>query len=239
MQLAQITINGTRILAKSASAIKSQTLLCKMIILVSLLSILIGGCSVVKIVPEPISSGKIDFSDNSQTVIQNGAEVTVRFDESGINSYNLDSTVTSFMISIKNDSSKEIAFAEDSFVLVDQDGLQHSLLTPDQVRDMLKKDSYYLMPYPYVGFYYLEDYQKTNFYNRSNSSLPYYYELYPQDIFSKALPMSTIIPGMKIQGLAYFKIDPANHQKIKLLVFRKGASKSSPPDFSFPFKIVK
>lgn len=239
MQLALKKINGINFLAKSLPAIKSPALICKLIILASLLSILIGGCSTVKIVPEPVTSGNINLSDNSQTVIQDGAEVTVRFDEAGINSYNLDSTVTSFLISIKNGSNKEIAFTEDSFILVDQDGVQYSLLTPAQVRDMLKKDSYYLMPYPYVGFYYLEDYQKTNFYNRSNSSLPYYYELYPQDIFSKALPMSTIIPGMKIQGLAYFKIDPANHQKIKLLVFRKGASKSSPPDFSFPFKIVK
>lgn len=200
---------------------------------------LINGCSSLKIVPEQTPGSRIDLSANSQTIIKDGTEITVRFDESGINSYNLDSTVSSFLLTIKNGSAGEVAFSEDGFVLVDEKGLQYSLLTPEQVRDMLKKDSYYLMPYPYVGFYYLEDYQKTSFYNRSNSSLPYYYELYPQDIFSKALPMTSIIPGMKIEGLAYFKIDPADHQKLKLLVFRKGASKSSPPDFSFPFTIVK
>ncbi len=201
--------------------------------------VLTSGCSSLKIVPEQTPGSQIDLSANSQAVVKDGTEITVRFDEDGINSYNLDSTVTSFLITIKNGSASEVAFSEDSFVLVDDKGLQYSLLTPEQVRDMLKKDSYYLMPYPYVGFYYLEDYQKTSFYNRSNSSLPYYYELYPQDIFSKALPMTSVIPGMKIEGLAYFKIDPADHQKIKLLVFRKGASKSSPPDFTFPFTIVK
>lgn len=209
------------------------------LIIISLLSILATGCSSVKIVPEQVNNGRVNAADNSQTVINKGIEVTVRADETGINAYNLESTVTAFMLAIKNGSESEIAFNEDSFVLVDDKGLQYSLLTPQKIRDMLKKDSYYLMPYPYVGFYYLEDYQKTNFYNRFNSSLPYYYELYPQDIFTKSLPMTTIIPGMKIEGLAYFKIDPSVHRNIKLLVFRKGASKSSPPDFSFPFNVVK
>lgn len=211
----------------------------KGILLISLLSILTTGCSSVKIVPEQVNNGRINPADNSQTVIGNGVEITVRADETGINAYNLETVVTSFMVSIKNNSEAEVAFAEDSFVMVDDKGLQYSLLTPDKIRDMLKKDSYYLMPYPYVGFYYLEDYQKTNFYNRSNSSLPYYYELYPQDIYTKSLPMSAVIPGMKIEGLTYFKIEPSNHQSIKLLVYRKGASKSSPPDFTLPFKIVK
>lgn len=209
------------------------------LLIISFMSIMVAGCSAVKVVPEQVANGRINLADNSQTVIEKGVEVSARVDESGINAYNLDATVTAFHISIKNGSSKEIAYSEDSFILVDENGLQYSLLTPEKVRDMLKKDSYYLMPYPYVGFYYLEDYQKTNFYNRSNSSVPYYYELYPQDIFTKALSMAEIIPGMKIEGLTYFKIDPATHRNIKLLIFRKGASKSSPPDFSLSFNVVK
>lgn len=211
----------------------------KGILLISFLSILVTGCSSVKIMPELVTNGRINPADNSQTVGSKGIEITVRADEAGINAYNLETPVTSFMVSIKNSSDAEVAFSEDSFILVDDKDLQYSLLTPDKIRDMLKKDSYYLMPYPYVGFYYLEDYQKTNFYNRSNSSLPYYYELYPQDIYTKSLPLSVVIPGMKIEGLTYFKIDPYNHQSVKLLVYRKGASKSLPPDFVLPFKIVK
>ena len=104
---------------------------------------------------------------------------------------------------------------------------------------MIKKDSYYLMPYPYVGFYYLEDYQKTTFYNRNTSLLPYYYELYPQDIFTKSLPLTGIIPGKKVEGLVYFKIDMGDHRQVKLYVYRKGESRSNLPEFIFPFKILK
>jgi len=200
---------------------------------------LFSACSSVKIVPEQAANGRINSVDNSQTISYKGAEITARVDEIGLNSYNLDSFVTSINLSIKNISNNEIGFSENSFVLVDENNLQYELLTPDRVREMLKKDSYYLMPYPYVGFYYLEDYQKTNFYNRHNSSLPYYYELYPQDIYSKALPMIPVIPGMKIEGLAYFKIDPASHKSFKLLIYFKETSKSSPPDYSFPFRIDK
>jgi len=203
------------------------------------LSLFMSGCSSVTIVPEQVTNGRINPVDNSLSITGKLAEVSVRIDESAINAYNLNSFVTAIHISIKNISASEIAFSNDSFVLVDEDNLQYSLLTPDNLREMLKKDSYYLMPYPYVGFYYLEDYQKTSFYNRSNSSLPYYYELYPQDIYTKALPMVTVIPGMKIEGLTYFKFDPANHKKIRLMIFVKGSPMSSPPNFLFPFKISK
>lgn len=209
------------------------------LILMLLIAVLCAGCSSVKVIPEQSGNGRINASDNSQTIMGNGVEVTARVDETGINSYNLETTVTSFFISIKNATDREIAFGDDSYVLVDESGLQYSLLTPENVRAMLKKDSYYLVPYPYVGFYYLDDYEKTSAYNQINSALPYYYELYPQDIYTKALQPITVIPGMKVEGLTYFKIDPAAHQHVTLLVFRKGASKSSPPDFSFPFKIVK
>lgn len=207
--------------------------------LMSLIVVLFAGCSSVKVIPEQVANGHVNLENNSQTIVSNGIEVTARIDEAGINSYNLEGTVTAFYISIKNATESEVAFNDDSYVLVDEAGLQYSLLTPENVRAMLKKDSYYLVPYPYVGFYYLEDYEKTSAYNRFNSALPYYYDLYPQDIYAKALQPSNIIPGMKIEGLTYFKIDPSVHQHITLLIFRKGGPKSSPPVFSFPFKIVK
>lgn len=209
------------------------------LMLMSLVAMLLTGCTSVRVVPELAVNGRINAADNSQTIISNGVEMTARVDETAINSYNLEGTVTALHVGIRNLTDSEVSFGDDSYLLVDESGLQYSLLTPENVRAMLKKDSYYLVPYPYVGFYYLEDYEKTNAYNRFNSALPYYYDLYPQDIFTKALQATTVIPGMKVEGLTYFKIDPSALKHFKLLVFRKGASKSSPPDFSFPFKTVK
>lgn len=205
-----------------------------------ILSVLcITGCSSIKILPEQVENGTINPADNSQTIVKNGLEIKAFVSDTEINAYNLEGTVSAFKIKITNSTPNEVAFSDDSFFLVDGRGMQYALLTPEKVREMIKKDSYYLMPYPYVGFYYLEDFEKTSFYNRYNSSLPYYYELYPQDLFTKSLPMTPIIPGMSIEGYVYFKIDMSAHQQVKLYVYRKGASKSSPPEFVFPFKIVK
>jgi uncharacterized protein YceK len=209
------------------------------IIVLFLVTVLLTGCSSIKVVPEQSGNGRINSADSSQTMVSKGVEATVRMDETGINAYNLDSTITAFHVSIKNATDAEVALNNESYVLVDESGLQYNALTPENVRTMLNKDSYYLVPYPYVGFYYLEDFEKANAYNRFNSALPYYYNLYPQDLFTKALQETTVIPGMKAEGLTYFKIDPAAHQRITLLIFRAGASKSSPPDFSFPFNIIK
>jgi len=201
--------------------------------------LLLAACSSIKVVPQQVENGTINNADNSQTVMRDGLEITARLAESGINSYNLQETVSSFNVRIKNTTSREVVFSDDSFVLTDERGLQYAQLTPDRLRDIIKKDSYYLMPYPYVGFYYLEDFQKTSFYNRFTSSLPYYYELYPQDLLSKSLPATSIIPGMSLEGLLFFKIDMANHQQVKLHVYRKDASRSLPPDFIFPFTVLK
>src|SRR6266498_3586043 len=110
------------------------------LILMSLIAMLLSGCSSVKVVPEQTVSGQINAADNSQTIKSNGVEITARVDETGINSYNLDSTVTAIHISIKNTTGSEVAFGDESYVLVDESGLQYSLLTPENVRAMLKKD---------------------------------------------------------------------------------------------------
>ncbi|MBT1071537.1 hypothetical protein [Pelotalea chapellei] len=208
-------------------------------LLIILLPFLVAACSSIKIVPQQVEGGTINGADNSQTIVRNDLEIKARLADSGINAYNLEQTVSSFNVSIKNNSSNEVLFSDSSFVLTDERGLQYEQLTPERLKDILKKDSYYLMPYPYVGFYYLEDFQKTSFYNRFNSSLPYYYELYPQDLLSKSLPATSVIPGMSVEGLLFFKIDLANHQQVKLHVYRKNSSRSLPADFIFPFTVLK
>lgn len=211
----------------------------KNILISMLLALCLSACASVKIVPEQAENGVINAEDNSQTITRNGIQIRSALSGTEINAYNLESTVSAFSLTIKNGTDKEVAYSADSFVLVDENGLQYGQLTPQKMLEMIKKDSYYLMPYPYVGFYYLEDFQKTSFYNRMNSSLPYYYEVYPQDLFTKALPLTSIIPGMKVDGLVFFKIDLTAHRQVKLYVYRQGASRSNPPEFVFPFKVLK
>jgi len=201
-------------------------------------SLFLTGCSL-KVVPQQVPQGVINPADNSQTVTKDGIAVKVANSDREMVSYNLDGTVTAFDVTIHNQTEREVGFGVDSFVLLDDQNRQHLPLTPERVKEIVSRDSYYLIPYPYVGFYYLEDYERTSYYTETGSQLPYYYEVYPQDIYTRALDAATVIPGAKAEGLVYFRIDLAATKEMRLLVFRKGASKSSPPDFTFPFTVSK
>lgn len=208
--------------------------------LVLLLSILaLTGCASIKFIPEQVAGGTINDKENSQTITRDRIVITARSGDSQTLAYNLDEPVTSFFVLVENQTDSELAMDTDSFVLVDNNGRQYFSLTPDKLKEIISRNTYYLIPYPYVGFYYLEDYEKSAFYNKFTSDRPYFYEVYPQDIYTKALPTGTIIPKAKVAGLVYFRIDIQDKKGVTLLVYRKGTPKSATADFSFPFKIVK
>lgn len=202
-----------------------------------LLSFTLSGCAV-RIVPEAVPGGVIAPDGKSISISKGDLTISAGVvDEEVFN--NTQGLITSMRIEIENRGDREESFDNDSFVLVDGENMQHFSVAPEKVRQMLTKETYYLLPYPYVGFYYLEDYEKAAFRNSTNTALPYYYELYPEALFAKALPMESIIPKAKIGGLLYFQMDLHSQKSFRLHVYRKGSSKSAPADFVFPFVVAK
>jgi len=162
---------------------------------------LFAGCTAVKVIPQPVPDGSINLTDNSQTISRENLVITISPAETDMVNYNIEGMIASFNVEIQNHGEKAVAFNKDSFILIDSTSSQYYPLTPEKVREMMAKDTFYLLPYPYVGFYYLEDYELAQFKNSTSSNLPYYFELYPQDLFTKALPVEPIIPKAKIKGL--------------------------------------
>lgn len=204
-----------------------------------LFALLFAGCSTVKVVPEQVPSGVINLKDNSQSITRDSLTITVSPADTEMVNYNIESIVASFNVEIFNNSDKEAFFDKESFVLVDSNSRQYYPLTPEKIREIMARDTYYLLPYPYVGFYYLEDYEQSQFKNSTNSNLPYYFELRPQELYTKALPFEPIIPKAGIKGLLYFHTDIRSLSAFSIYVYRKGVSKSVPPDFIFPYKVLK
>lgn len=209
----------------------------KNICLLPLFFLLLSGCAI-KIVPDDAVNGTVNIKTGSVTITKDDLSITASASEPVI-SNNLIGTVSSFNIEIRNQSEKEIDFDYNSFILLDQDNRQYYALSPEKVRQIMTKDTYYLLPYPYVGFYYLEDYEKASFRNSTITNLPYYYDLYPQDIATSALPTGPVIPKAMVTGLLYFNVDFHALQSFRLLVSRKGMPKSTEAEFVFPFKVVK
>lgn len=206
-------------------------------LLLILILAIVTGCAV-KVVPEAVPGGMISSDNKSLSLTRSGVTITVGAVDEEIFT-NTEGLLTSLQVEINNGGESEVFFNNDSFILVSADNRQYFSIPPEKVRQMVTKETYYLLPYPYVGFYYLEDYEKAAFKNSTNSTTPYYYELYPENIFARALPMTPVIPKAKISGLLYFQADLAALQAFSLQIYRMGSSKSAPPEFSFPFKIVK
>lgn len=204
-----------------------------------LTAIIISGCSSIKIVPEQTPSGIINEKENSQTLNKDSISVKIAPAEPDMINYSIQGQVASFDVLIHNASSAEVSFDISSFLLIDSEKKQYYPLSPEKIKEMLAKDTYYLLPYPYVGFYYLEDYERAQFKNSTSSNLPYYFELNPQELYLKALPAESVIPEASIRGLIYFNADISSLSSFTVNVYRKGTSKSSSPDFAFPFKVVK
>jgi len=198
----------------------------------------LGGCGFA-VVPKPTATATLNPIDNSLTEAKDGVSVTARVQDLEVAPYQMVDNITSFYVVIDNRTGQTISLPLDSFLLIDTEGNQYRPIEPGSIQSMVSRDSTYLIPYPYVGYYYLEDKEKSAFFNTFNSSLPYYAENYPQDIFTDALPAGSIIPGAKISGKVYFVIDLATKSGVELRIYRPGTSTTAPPDYVFPFSIEK
>ncbi|ORJ53692.1 hypothetical protein [Geothermobacter hydrogeniphilus] len=195
------------------------------------------GCSV-SIVPQAGRGYQLN-KDNSLTAEKENLKVTVGIQELEVAPYRMVDNITSFKVTLDNGGDRELLIPLESFVLVDGEGQQYRPIAPAQIQQIVKKDSNYLIPYPYVGYYYLEDKEKSSRNQTFESARPFYAENYPQDIFTQALPVDAILPGAKISGLLYFVVELTNKKSFELRLYLPGTPSSGPPDFSFPFSVEK
>lgn len=208
------------------------------IAVVALSIILLSGCGVT-VVPRPTSSAAVDPQNNSISETHQGVTITARVQDLELAPYHMVDNITSFHVTIDNGTDHEISIPLESFILFDSDGNQYRPIEPSSIQGIVSRDSQYLIPYPYVGYYYLEDAEKSRFFNTFESALPFYAENYPQDVFTQALPAGSILPDAKIAGLVYFVVDLALKESVELRIYRPGTSVTGPADFILPFSVEK
>jgi len=195
------------------------------------------ACSV-KVVPQATASAVFNPADNSLTEAHDGVAVTARLDQLSLQPYQLIDNLTTFYLVVDNQSGQPVLFPTDGIVLKAADGRQYPSITPERVREIVSKDTVYLIPYPYVGYYYLEDQKQWEADQAMASSLPYYAEYHPQDIFTRALPAGPILPGAKAAGVVYFIVDLTGTTGFELLVYPSAALQGE-PRYRFPFSVEK
>lgn len=206
-------------------------------LLAVLILFLSSACSV-NIAPIATPTGIINLEEKSITESRDGVAFTVKLDELSVASYQMVDNITSFHITIDNRTGKQVLFPPQAFILKDGSGHQYRAITPERVREIVSKDSVYLIPYPYVGYYYLEDQAMITHADTFSSSLPFYAEYHPQDIFTRALTEAPILQRSKAAGVVYFIADIETTDYVELLLF-PDAKTSGDPVAKFSFAIEK
>ncbi len=203
-----------------------------------LLVILLTGCSA-KIVPKQVAGGLLDLKAGSQKIDMNDISISVRVQDLSYAPYRQVDNITSFYFDVQNRTPQPWSFPAEAVRLVASDGHQFSPVTPMQVKEMVSRELPYMVPYPYVGYYYLEDAQKGSHFNTFTSNLPYYASNHPQDIFTQALPTDAIEPGNRIAGLVYFVCDLTVMSEFEIRVKGPGTAGAAESQFVFPFIVDK
>ena len=196
-----------------------------------------AACSL-KVVPVPTATAVLDPDGTSMTEIRDGVAITARLAELSVQPYQLVDNLTSFHLTIDNRTDREITIPLEAVLLKDGEGRQYRSITPERVREIVSKDTVYLIPYPSVGYYYLEDQVQGSTRQAMASSLPFYAEYHPQEIFTRALPAGSILPHAKVAGMVYFIADLTRSDRAELLIF-SGAQLQGEPRYRFPFNVEK
>lgn len=196
-----------------------------------------SACSV-KVVPMPTPTAFPGPVDGSLIENHDGVAIAVHLDQLSVQPYQLVDNLTSFHVSIDNQTDKQIEIPIDRFILKDDENTLYRTISPERVREIVSKDTVYLIPYPYVGYYYLEDQKQGAFQQTMTSSLPFYAEYHPQDIFTRALPSGPVLPRSKVSGVIYFIVDLTRANHAELLVYQ-GPPAQDAPRYRFPFRIEK
>ncbi len=210
----------------------------RLLILMSLVFTLLSGCGIA-VVPQPTSTARVDLANNSISETKSGITITARLQDQEVAPFLMDNNLTSFNLTLANNTNRQVSIPLESFLLVDNEGSQYRPIEPERVQKILNQNSPYLLPYPYVGYYYLEDIEKAGAARTFDSALPYYAQNHPADTLAGSLPGGTIVPGAQISGAIFFIIDLTSKQSFELRGYLPGSSMSQPADFVLPFSIEK
>lgn len=197
--------------------------------------LLVSACTT-KVVPLPTATALPGPEEGSLTEIHDGVAVTVRVDQLSVQPYQLVDNLTAFHVTLDNRTDSKIELPADAFLLKDGEGRQYRTISPERVREIVSKDTVYLIPYPYVGYYYLEDQERGAFQQTMASSLPFYAEYHPQDIFTRALPEGPVLPHSHTAGVIYFIADLTRTDRAELLLYPSTRMEGA-PRYRFPFSI--
>lgn len=206
--------------------------------LLIVLVVCLSGCGVT-VVPRATATAQIDPADNSISETRDGVTLKARLHDPEYAPVLSEGNLTAFELTVGNRTGKSLSLPLSAFLLMDDRGTQYSPLPPARVNEILRRDSPYLLPYPYVGYYYLEDMEKASAARGFTSSRPYFSQNRPAEALSGALDDFSLVPDAQVTGLIFFAVDLARVRSVELRGYLTESAKSAGADFTLPFSVEK
>lgn len=201
--------------------------------------LLLSGCGV-QVVPRNTAQMSIEADKETVTATKNGLTVSAKLQDLDFGPYTGVNNITAFYVRIANNSNQERMIPLSAFLLFDQDKGLYRPLESDRVTALTRQEATYLIPYPYVGFYYLQDSTDFDYATQSASSLNYSPKsTMTNSAASYALPVGSLPPGANISGMLFFNIDLYEKKSVDLTLQLPGEENIGETNFSYIFDIVK
>ncbi len=139
-----------------------------------LLFFLLSACSTITINPQAQSGSQIDMNGQRILHAEKGVQLAAKVHDVSVRPSPAEQNYASFWVEVTNKRNVLLPLKFSDFVLLDDQGRQYQATDPAELVDLLTVDASYLLPYPYVGYYYLLDSLRGQADNRFNSESAYY-----------------------------------------------------------------
>ena len=210
----------------------------KLCIPIVFLTLLLSGCGV-QVVPRTSAQMSLGVDKETVTASENGLTLSVKVQDLDFGPYTGENNITAFYVKIANNSKEERSVPLSAFMLFDQDRKVYRPLESERVTALTRQEASYLIPYPFVGFYYLQDITDFDYAMQSASSLAYSPQRTAVPVESYALPVGAIPSGSHIDGMIFFNIDLYEKKSVDLTLQLPGGETAPETKFSILFDVVK
>ncbi len=200
-----------------------------------LLFFLLSACATLKIVPQAQTGSQVDQESLAVTREIDNISVTVRLADVSVRPAPIEQNYCSFWIEINNQRSSLLPISFKDFTLVDAEGYQYAAHEPAGLVALLKPEVPYLVPFPYVGYYYLGDAERGSAADQFRSKSSFATSRRPELIELEALPEDQLLPHSKVAGKIYFSAELRTMRSFNIH-YQVGAlpgQKTFPFNFSF------
>jgi hypothetical protein len=201
-------------------------------------ALLLSGCGV-HVVPRTTAQISLGADKETVTATDNGLILSAKVQDLDFGPYTGVNNITAFYVKITNNSQEERSVPLAAFLLFDQDRKIYRPLESDRVTALTRQETNYLIPYPYVGFYYLQDSTDFDYSTQSASSFAYSPQKSPVSAENYALPVGSIPSGANIAGMLFFNIDLYGKKFVDLTLQLQSEGNVPETKFSFLFDVVK